>query len=164
MSNSDQSRDHLIELAKGFSTAVLVSHNADGTFAARPTNIAKIDGSGDAYFSTSLHSPKISELQANPEMLLTMQNSSQFVTLRGLGRIERDKYLINDLWSEAWRVWFPKGPDDPELCLICMTITSGEYWDNAGTNGAKYFFSAVKSFVSGRPPSTDEAQHDKVEV
>ena len=64
----------------------------------------KIDGSGDAYFSTSLHSPKISELQANPEMLLTMQNSSQFVTLRGVGRVERDKNLINDLWSELARL------------------------------------------------------------
>ena len=88
---------------------MLVSHNADGTFAARSISIAKIDDSGDAYFATSLQSLKISELQANPEMLLTMQNSSQFVTLRGVGRVERDKNLINDLWSELARL-VPEGP------------------------------------------------------
>jgi general stress protein 26 len=162
MTETADPRTHLLTLAKSFSTAMLVNRTADGQFGARPMAIAKVDDSGDVYFATTLSSPKVDELQADANVVLTFQNTSQFVTIEGLARIERDPVLIKDLWSETWRVWFPKGPTDPDLCLICVTATSGEFWDNGGMNGIKYLFSAAHSLFNGERPKHDGTQNAKV--
>jgi general stress protein 26 len=164
MATTDDSRAHLLKLAKSFSTAMLVTHNPDHALAARPMHIARVDDNGDVYFATDLKSPKVAEMSAKPELLLTMQNSSQFVTLQGTGRVQTDRALIEQLWSEPMTVWFPGGKDDPQLCFICLRVTAGEYWDNAGSNGVKYLYNAAKAYATGETPKVDESQHDKVKV
>ena len=111
-----------------------------------------------------MKSPKVSEKNANPDLLLTMQNSSQFVTLQGKGYLQSDRALIDQLWSEPLKVWFPGGKDDPQLCFICLKVTAGEYWDNAGSNGVKYLYEAAKAYATGHTPAVDETQHNKVRV
>ena len=164
MANNNDSRAHLLSLAKGFSTAMLITHNPDHTLAARPMHIARVDDTGDVYFATSIQSPKVAEMNANSDLMLTMQRSSQFVTLTGEGHIQRDRALIDQLWSEPLKVWFPGGKDDPQLCFICLKVTAGEYWDNSGSNGVKYLYEAAKAYATGDTPKVDETQHDKVKV
>ncbi len=42
-----------------------------------------------------------------------------------------DRDTLRQLWVEDWRVWFPEGPDTDNLCLLKVTMESGEYWDNS---------------------------------
>ena len=74
----------------------------------------------------------------------------------------RRRALIERLWSEAWRVWFPGGKDDPSLCLIRVEAREAEYWDNAGTQGIKYVLEAVKAYAKGETPAVDNKQNAKV--
>src|SRR3954464_7761859 len=39
----------------------------------------------------------------------------EYVSLSGSARIVKDAEKLKELWSEAFRVWFPAGLDDPEL-------------------------------------------------
>ncbi len=164
MATTDDSRAYLLKLVRGFSTAMLVTQNADHTLAARPMHIARVDDNGDVYFATDVKSPKVAEMQKNPDLLLTLQSSSQFATLQGKGHVQTDRALIEQLWSEPMKVWFPGGKDDPQLCFICLSVTAGEYWDNAGSNGVKYLYEAAKAYATGDTPKVDATQHDKVNV
>jgi general stress protein 26 len=164
MATTDDSRAHLLSLVKSFSTAMFVTHNPDHTLAARPMHIARVDDNGDIYFATDIKSPKVAKMEAHPQLLLTLQNSSQFVTLQGTGHIQRDRALIEQLWSEPLKVWFPGGKDDPQLSFICLKVTAGEYWDNAGSNGVKYLYEAAKAYATGETPKIDDTQHNKVKV
>ena len=38
------------------------------------------------------------------------------------------------IWKEPYKVWFPKGPDDPEIVLVEVDLMEAEYWDNRGMN------------------------------
>ena len=70
----------------------------------------------------------------------------------GNARIVHDKAKIKDLWSEAARVWFPKGPDDPQIALIAVEITDAEYWDSASSTMI-YAYGYAKARLTGEPPS-----------
>ncbi len=70
--------------------------------------------------------------------------------------------MIDRLWSEPWRVWFPDGKDDPNLVLLKVEPTGGEYWDNSGLEGMKYVFEGLKAVLKGERPETDATQHAKV--
>ncbi len=157
-------REHLYKLIKGSKTAMLVTSTADGSMHARPMNVADFMPDGDTYFSASIDSPKVAEITANPQVLVTFQDGSAIASLAGKAEVVRDRALIEKLWSDAWRVWFPGGKDDPKLCIIKFNATDGEYWDNTGSEGWKYLTRAIKAVAKGETPKVDADQHAKVRL
>ena len=126
--------------------------------------VAEIKEDGRIYFATSLDSPKIVEIESDPNVVVTFQYGSQFASLAGSARILREQGLIERLWSETWRVWFPEGQSDPNLCLITVDSEVGEDWDKAGLQGLKYVFESVKAIAKGTSPPADAKQHAKVSL
>lgn len=155
---------HLYDVTKGFNTAMLVTRTPDGGLHARPMAVAEMERDADAYFSTSLESPKIAEIEADPRVLVTFQSSSEFATIEGVATIVRDRSEIDRLWSESWRIWFPKGKDDPNLCLLRLSAERGEYWDTSGVEGIKFMFESLKARMAGRTPEKSEIQNAKVQL
>ena len=163
MTSATNTQKHLYDLLKDFDTAMLVTRSADGHMHSRPMAIAELRPDSDAYLVTSIDSPKVAEVQANPGVTLTFQSSNQYASLSGEATIVRDRALIDRLYKEAWKIWFPKGKTDPSISLLKFTAQHGEYWDNAGTEGLKYVFEAAKAYVKGeRPKEDDHKQHAKV--
>jgi general stress protein 26 len=124
--------------------------------------IAKLQPDAEAYFATDKRSPKITEIQQDPNVLVTFQSASEYACIAGTATVVQDRALVERLWSDAWRVWFPLGRDDPNLVLLKVTPKTGEYWDNSGLEGLKYVFEGLKAVVQGRRPETDASQHAKV--
>ena len=87
------------------------------------------------------------------------------MSLTGVARIVKDRALIDRLWTEAWKVWFPKGKDDPSIGLLEVDVSVAEYWDQSGAKGIRYLFEAVAAYVRGtRPAVADDEQNAKVEA
>ena len=157
-------RQHLYDLTKHFTTAMLVTREADGRSRARPMAVAEMKPDADAYFSTSIESPKIAEIEQDPRVLITFQGRNEFAAIEGTATVVRDRALIDRLWSESWRLWFPKGKDDPTLCLLKVSAQRGEYWDTSGMEGVSFLFEGMKALIQGRQPRKDAAQNAKVEL
>jgi general stress protein 26 len=158
--SDDDKRQKLTELIADFSTAMLVTRTPEGGMRARPLSIADKREDGKLYFSTAIDSPKVHELEADQHVNVVMQDKRKFVSVSGWARVVRDRALIDNLWSEAWKVWFPKGKDDPTLCLLVVDPTEASYWDVSGTEGIRYVFEMAKAYVTGqRPPSDDDERH-----
>ncbi len=154
---------HLVDLLKGFSTAMMITTSGDRSMHARPMAIAEIGDDGELYFATSLDSGKLRDISINPEVTLIMQDGSVYVSLQGTANLSTDPALIDRLWSEAWKVWFPEGKDDPSLVIMKIDPQDAEYWDNSGLQGVGYAMTAVKAYIKGEKlTEIDAAQHGKV--
>ena len=155
-----EKKERLSELMAGFSTAMLVTHTHEGGMRARPLSIAGKREDGGLYFSTAIESPKVDELHADPHVAVVMQDGRRFVSLSGVAHVLQDRALVERLWSESWKVWFPKGKDDPSLALLVIEPLEAAYWDISGTTGIRYIFEMAKAYVKGaRPPSDDDERH-----
>jgi general stress protein 26 len=157
-------QERLYDVIKDFDNAMLVTTAANGRDHARPMHVAQIREDGDVFFATSMDSPKITEIAINPEVVVTFQSDRRFAVVCGRAELVRDRNLIEHLWSEAWKVWFPEGKSDSTLCLIRVDGVEGEYWDNAGMQGVKHAFQAAKAYMQGRSPAPDEKQSAKVHL
>jgi general stress protein 26 len=164
LSNADK-RKHLHELIKEFHSAMLVTRTPVGDLRARPLAIAEAQEDGLLYFATAIDSGKVHEVEGDPHVCVTLQDKRRFVSISGHARIVRDRALIEELYKEDWKVWFPKGKDDPSLSLLVVDATAAEYWDNAGAKGLGYLFEAAAAYVKGTRPSSDnDAQNAKVRL
>lgn len=155
---------HLLELMRSFNTAMLISRSETDLLRARPMAIAELVDNGEIWFLSDKDSGKIDEIQRDPRTAVTLQNSSQFVSLSGRSRAVDDRAKVHELWTEAWKVWFPGGKDDPEITLVHFIPDEAEYWDNAGVNGLRYLFKAGVAYLQGHTPDVGEANHAKLKV
>ena len=146
---SNVSRQHFFEVLKDFDTAVLVTLGEERMHG-RPMSVAGRDDDGTLWFVTSIQSPKVAEIAADRHALVVMQSSNRFIVIEGRAAVVRDRAKLEELWSEAQRIWF-EGKDDPDIALVRFSPVEAEYWDNAGVQGLAFAFEALKAIASGEP-------------
>jgi general stress protein 26 len=156
-------KKNLFDVVDDFDVAMLVTHTAN-TIHARPMAIAQLDFGIGVYLVTDIHSLKIDEISVNQNALLTFQSARRFASLSGQLAVVLDRQLIEKVWKESWKVWFPGGKSDPDIALLKFTAHEGEFWDNAGVQGLKYVYEVARAYVTGEAPEPDVAQHDKVRL
>lgn len=165
MTSPVQARAHLLSLIEDFGSAILATRTAEGGVRGRPMSFAEVQEDGTMCFSSSLDDPKVAELQAEPHVGVFMQGKTKWVSVSGKARVVRDRALIDRLWSDSWKLWFPEGKNDPKLCIIVVAPTEGEYWDNSGTTGVRFAIEAAKAYLGGHTPdATKMDENAKVKL
>jgi general stress protein 26 len=113
--------------------------------------VAELHADADAYFVTSIDSPKVAEIYADADVLLTLQSEHHYAAVYGRVNVVRDRALVGRLWREAWRVWFPRGESDAAIALLRFDAERGEFWNDAGMRGVQYTFEGAKAYMRGSP-------------
>lgn len=131
MGSTHNEKEKFHELLKRFSTVMLVTGKGE-LLHGRPMAVADLQPSCELTFFTSKDSTKVDEVIADGRVTVVGQDSGAFVSLSGRAEVNHDTAKIAALWKEPFKVWFPKGKDDPTLCLVVVHPEEGEYWDNAG--------------------------------
>jgi general stress protein 26 len=164
--SSPEQRQKFHDLLAKFDTAMLVTHTETGALRARPMAIAHIDDSCRVWFFTSVVSGKVHEMETDTHVNVVCQKERTLhLSLSGIAKLSRDRAKIDEFWKEVYKVWFPKGKEDPELTLVAVEPSEGEYWDDEGFKRIKYLFEAAKAYATGTKPEIDEGEeHAKVRL
>lgn len=166
MSTLDTAAQKFHDLLVRFETAMFVTHTPAGDLRARPMAIARVEENCRVWFFSSVDSGKVHEIETDTHVNVVCQKERDiYLSLSGTATLTRDRAKIDDLWKETYKVWFPKGKDDPELVLVSVEPEEGEFWDEEGFKKIKYLFEAAKALATGTTPKIDEGdQHAKVHL
>lgn len=152
------------DILDGFDTAMLTTHAPERSLRSRPMRLGGHDRDGKIWFATRLGTTKVSDVLRDPRVNVSMQSSSAYLSISGRATVVTDAELIRELWSPTWSVWFPDGPDDPELTLIEVTAQRGDYWDLSIGNAVVFLLEAGRSVLTGRQGlRNDTPLHESVE-
>ena len=151
-SESYNDRQKVWELIKDVRIALLVT-SADEGLRGRPMAAMNKDFDGELWFASRKDAPKLDEIKDESHVLLAYSEPKEqnYVSVAGTARIVQDAAKVKALWSEPMRVWFPKGPDDPDIALICVKVASAEYWD-APSSAWVYAVGYAKARLTGESP------------
>lgn len=123
--------DELGKLLSEHDTALLTTQGADGHFHSRPMALQKQSLSiAEIWFATWDDTEKVHDLEHDAHCcvsLLASERASTYVSLSGRGQIMRDTAKIRELWSPAWKAWFPDGPNSGRIALIRFVPEHAEY-------------------------------------
>jgi general stress protein 26 len=162
--SSRKAQQNFVEILHKFDRAMLVTHAPEAGFHARPMAIADTDQDGSLWFITGADTAKVDELERDAQVMAIMQSSSKWLSVVGRAEVRRDKARIDQLWKEAFRVWF-SGKDDPNIVLLRLSPTEAEYWDSSGLKGLKFALQFAAAYVTGKElhgGADDVDQHAKV--
>lgn len=154
----------LYELIADVKIAMMTTIEPDGTLHSRPMWNHKADEAGDLWFFTRERTPKVTELSRESEVNLAYSDPSgqNYVSVSGKAEIVREQAKIKELWGEGLRTWFPKGPDDPDIALIRVHPSGGEYWDGPSRT-VMQLYGYAKARLTGEPPN-ELADNKKVSL
>jgi general stress protein 26 len=158
MSTGAEDRQKVWELIQGIHIAMLVTQDETHKLLARPMAAANRDfNDGTLWFFAREGSPKLDELAESRNVLLAYAHPGKqdYVSLAGKARVMRDQKKVRELWSEAARVWFPKGPEEGDIVLIAVDVETAEYWDSPSAT-ALYAYGYAKAALTGEPPNMGE--------
>lgn len=121
-------------------------------FRVRPMYTQRVDPEtfdGTLWFFTDANTTKVSELQTNPNVLLTYASpdKNQYVVIKGTANCEHNPAKARELWNIHAKGWWPEGPESNSLMLIHVRIHSAEYWD--GPSDTSYLLHLVKAVATG---------------
>ncbi len=150
--DTDHDIHKLAELISDIRVAMLTTFPRSGKPHARPMYTQELDAKnfdGTLWFMTDAESLKVAELETNPAVLLTYSapNKNRFVVVTGQARSECNPEKARELWNIHAKGWYPEGPEDPNLALLRVTVSSAEYWD--GPSNASYLLNLLGAVVSG---------------
>jgi general stress protein 26 len=163
---SPDQREHVLKLLKQFSSAMLVTHAGADQLRARPMAFAEIEDGGCAWFITSADTAKVHEIVSDTRVHLVCQKEhSAYLSISGRASLEINPAKLEELWKEPFKIWFPKGKNDPDIALISVRLDEAEYWDNQGLNKVRYLFESAKAYVTGTTPDPkDDEEHAFVKL
>jgi general stress protein 26 len=118
------------ELVKGIRIAMLTTLAKDGSMSSRPMAVQDKPFDGNLWFLTRVSSEKVDELGENSSVTLTFAEprDARFITLKGSASVSQDRAKIRELWSPMYKAWFPAGENDPEIAVLRVQVSEGDFW------------------------------------
>ena len=152
-STTQDDRQKVWELIKDIKIALMVTTGSGGQLHGRPMAAMNKEFDGALWFASREGTPKLDEIADNTQVLLAYSEpkTQDYISVSGRAALIRDPAKVKSLWSEAMRVWFPKGPDDPAITLIKVDVESAEFWD-APSSTWVYAMGYAKARLTGEPP------------
>jgi general stress protein 26 len=108
-----------------------------------PMQVQQVDHQGCLWFFSGADSVHNRQLAADSRAHLIFCNPAkiEYFTVFGETTVSADSTKIGELWNKLAEVWFPEGPDDPNLTLICVRPVMTHYWDTE--NGKLITFAKI---------------------
>jgi general stress protein 26 len=150
------------ELIKDIRVAMLTTVGQDGTLHSRPMMTQETEFDGTLWFLTRQDTAKAGEVAEHRQVSASyaQPDDHRYVSLSGLATLLEDRDKARQLWSPAYRAWFPDGLDDPNLVLLRVDVESAEYWD-AASGRMVALAGFLKAIATGRR-LTNAGDHDQV--
>jgi len=141
----------LIDLIRDVKIAMLTSRASDGTMHSRPlVTLECEDFDGALWFLIAADSEKALEIARRPQVNLGYSNpeDGKYVSVSGVAEIIRDRTRVRELWTPIAKIFFPRGPDDPNLVALKVDVRSAEYWSSPSSR-AQRLLGMAKAVLKG---------------
>ncbi|HOM02626.1 MAG TPA: pyridoxamine 5'-phosphate oxidase family protein [Acetivibrio sp.] len=118
------------ELVQNAKIAYVSSVNSDGFPTIKAMLALHHDGMTTHYFSTHLTSRRAAQFKQNPKASIYFCDDVEFKGLMLTGTVEvcTDRYHKELLWREGFEMYYPKGVEDDNYCVLKFTAEYGNYY------------------------------------
>jgi general stress protein 26 len=152
----NDSIDRVWDIIEQVSVCMLTTQFIGG-LRARPLEARPDRCAGHIYFVTDIHSAKEDEIKATPDIGLVFidSNDKAYLSITGRACVMRDANQIKAAWRKTDEVWWPGGPNDPNVCLLRIEPSTAELWDGPAS-AVVTAFEFVKARLTGEGPELGE--------
>ena len=113
-----------------------------GGLRARPLEARADRDAGIIWFVTDVRGTKDDEIGADHEIGLVFfidESDRAYLSITGRAVVTRDTAKTKAIWKTTDDIWFPGGPDDPNVRLLRIEPVTAELWDGPSSAAVAVF-------------------------
>ena len=135
---------------------MLTTHGRGG-LRARPLEARPDRDSGLIFFLTDVRGTKDDEIEADRDVGLVFIDAGEraYLSITARAAVTRDPGKAKEIWKKSDNVWWPDGPDDPNVRVLRVEPTTAELWDGPASS-AIAAFEFAKARLTGQKPNLGE--------
>ena len=136
-----------------------------GGLRARPLEPRPDRHAGLILFVTDVRGGKDDEIETDPAVgfVIVDAKAKAYLSITGRAEVIRDPARAAAIWKKTDTVWWPAGPDDPNVRVLQLTPERAELWDGPSSKTvAAYEF--AKARITGEKPDLGENRKVTVEL
>lgn len=158
----NESIKKLKEMLEGIDFCMMTTID-DGQLRCRPMSTQAAEFDGEVWFFTRDNSHKMSEIEKENRVCLGYANpdDSTYVSVSGRAEMSKDRAKMEELWSPILKAWFPDGLEDPNICLMKVTVEQAEYWESPSGKVVQ-LLGFVKALATGQ--EADYGENRKIDL
>lgn len=133
LTTNENGKKKLRDVIEEVKTCMFTTTDEECNVYSRPMLTIKIDNDLNLWFFSTEDSSKIQELSENKQATLVFSHPGKntYMNIYGNCTVLHDREKMHQLWTPALKSWFQNGIEDPNLCLIQVTVDEATCWDNA---------------------------------
>ena len=161
MTDPQDDLKHVAELVDRARIAMLTTMTREGKHESRPMALQEVEFDGDLWFFVDRNSDVAADVSENPQVNVAFSNdkNSEWTSIAGSASVLFDRAKAEELWSPAIKVWFPDGPDSPDLALLRVRAESAQYWESPGGK-VRQLIGAARAVVTRNPDAFPGETHE----
>jgi general stress protein 26 len=143
---------HFAKLIKDIKFAMFTTYDPNtDEMHSRPMTLQEAEFDGDLWFFADESTEWVSQLERQPRVNLSFANVKDFSFLSAVGTAEivEDRDKMEQLWRPTYKAWFPKGLEDPKVCLVKVHVESADYWESPNSKVVQ-LVGFVKAMATGK--------------
>ena len=113
-----------------------------GGLRARPLEARTDRDAGIIWFVTDVRGAKDDEIGADHDIGLVFfidESDRAYLSITGRAVVTRDTAKTKEIWKTTDDIWFPGGPDDPNVRLLRIEPVTAELWDGPSSAAVAVF-------------------------
>ena len=135
----------------------LLTTRCSGGLRARPVEPRLDREAGLIRIVTDVRGLKDNEIERTPDVGLVVISATDkaYLSITARAVVTRDPAMAKIIWHKTDDMWWPGGPDDPNVRVIVLTPSLAELWDGP-SNSAVAIFEMAKAKLTGDKPNLGE--------
>lgn len=157
---------YFAKLIKEIKFAMLTTRDVNtGALYSRPMTLQEIEFDGELWFFASKSSELAQQIEDSSDVNLAFSNvkNFSFISAQGIAQVMVDKEKAKELWNPMYRAWFSKGLEDPDLCLIKVSVESADYWESPDSKLVR-LAGFAKAILSGGKNNAAIGKHGHLNI
>ncbi|WP_394216560.1 pyridoxamine 5'-phosphate oxidase family protein [Brachybacterium vulturis] len=130
--NDTLTQQDVVEKLRDADLVMLTTALPDGKLLSHPITIQGVSEDADIWFFVSLRGGQAEALRSGPHVNLAIAETGSWLSVAGDAEFIDDRALVDELWNESAKAYFPGGKDDPNLGLLRVSGDSAQFWGLPG--------------------------------
>jgi general stress protein 26 len=124
---------HIVEFVNRTRVGMLSTQEPTGKLVSRPMTVVDVAPGEDLAFFTSRDTSSVRDVRRNEAVNVAFVGDHEWVSISGAAEVVEDQQVIEGLWSDVLRAYYPDGPGTPDLVVLRVRTETAEHWRSPGT-------------------------------
>jgi len=133
MSAHQDDLQHIADLVNRTRVGMLTTQEPTGKFVSRPMTVVDVAPGEDLHFLTTGDTSAVQDVRAHDAVNVAFVAANEWVSVSGAAEVVEDRQVVEGLWSDALRPFYPEGPATPGLVALRVRTETAELWRSPGT-------------------------------